>query len=417
MNDKPMRKRRILLLLIFLLAVALRVAWALAQPPDLNYPDSVGYDMVARNFLATGDLVQGESTKISRVPVYPLYLSACYKLFGEGNYVFPRVIQAVLGSVLCLVVYELARPLLGARVALLAALGAAVYPFFIFYSALLLTETFFTLALAIFLWLILSLERLPDQPLLAKAAVAGLLAGATVLLKPSFLLFLPFLAALWLLVSKRPARALGALLAIALCTAFVMTPWVVRNWTLTERFVPTTLTVGISLYEGVHPMADGGPSMDRMPREVYGVSEYEQDRLYRQLAVDIIRTEPRRILTLAGVKFLRFWNVVPNSPAHQDFKYRLLSVASLVPILCFACIGVVKAPLPVGQRLLLLSPAIYFTLLHMLFVSSIRYRDPVMPFVIIFAAGGLLMLLGARPQDDLALEARERDLARAGDPG
>ena len=388
--------------MIVVLAAVLRVGWALKQPPELHYPDAIGYDMIARNFLDTGDLVQGASTRISRMPLYPLYLSACYRLVGEHNYAVPRVVQALLGSVLCVLVFAIGRMLFDPRTGLLAASVVAVYPFFVLFAGLLLTETFFTLALTLFLYLLLRLERERSGPLLATAAVAGVVAGLAVLLKPSFLLFLPFVSLVWLVVAARPARTLASIGIISLSTAVIMTPWIVRNWTITDRFVPTTLMVGISLYEGVHEQADGGPSMDSMRREVYGVDEYEQNRRYTDLAIDIIGKEPARILSLARTKFFRFWNLIPNSPDHQQFIYRFVSISFLVPILCFALVGFVKAPLPSGQRILLLSPAAYFTLLHMIFVSSIRYRVPVMPPIILLAAVGFLTVLGRRPQRDPA---------------
>jgi len=388
------------LLLIVILAAVLRVGWALRQPAKLHYPDAKSYDMIARNFIDTGELVQGSSTRISRMPLYPLYLSACYRLLGERYHVVARVVQALLGSLLCVLVFSFGKALFDQRTGLLAALVIAVYPFFVLFSGLLLTETFFILALSLFLYLLLWLERNRSEPLLATAAVAGVVAGLAVLLKPSFLLFLPFVSLLWLTLAYRPARALAAIGVIALITAAIMIPWIVRNWTITERFVPTTLMVGKSLYEGVYEQADGGPCMDKMPREVYGVSEYEQNRLYLKMAFNVIKENPSRILALARVKFFRFWNLIPNSLDHQKLIYRLVSVSFLVPILCFAVFGFIRAPLPLGQRLLLVSPAIYFTLLHMLFVSSIRYRVPVMPPIILLASVGFLALLGTRPQQD-----------------
>ena len=48
---------------------------------------------------------------------------------------------------------------------------------------------------------------------------------------------------------------------------------------------------------------------------------------------------------------------------------------------------------------LLLSPAIYFTLLHVIFVGSIRYRLPAMPLLFLFAAAAITSLAGIRRQE------------------
>jgi len=361
------------LLVILAVALALRLGWVLTRPAQLHYPDSIGYSMIADNILDGRGVVQSDFTQIARVPTYPLFLSACYRVFGRDNYRAARVVQAVLGTLLCLVVYALAAHIFNRRVGWVAAAICAVYPFFVYYSGLLLTETLFALALTVFMLLVITIEQGEWESTFTAGAVAGVLAGVTVLLKASFLMFLPFLGVVWLLVSRRPTRALAAIVVIVLCTGIIMCPWVVRNWTLTERFVPTTLTVGISLWEGVHPGADGGPAMDRLPARVYGLSEYDENQAYLKMARQAIGKDPGRILALAGKKFIRFWNIIPNSPDHQKLIYRVISIFSVVPLLCFAVVGLVGAPTPRGERLLLVCPAIYFTLLHMLFVSSRRY--------------------------------------------
>ena len=160
----------------------------------------------------------------------------------------------------------------------------------------------------------------------------------------------------------------------------------------------TTLKVGESLYEAVGPNATGGPNKENTvwPQEANRLfdNEYARNRLLLDRSLTYMRNDPARMVRLAGEKFLRTWSIVPNFEGARTWGYRVISIASYVPVMLLAFIGLFAAA---GRRprevVWLLTPVVIVTLMHMVFVGSVRYRFAVMPLVIIFAGVGLWCLL------------------------
>ena len=178
----------------------------------------------------------------------------------------------------------------------------------------------------------------------------------------------------------------------------MMLPWWVRNYRVTGHFVPTTLQVGASLYDGWNPQATGASDMRFVPEFETAQRnsdadtrrrgfEYRLDRRFRQAAWDWAWANPGRVVQLAGIKFLRIWNFWPNEPSFAAWPVRLAVLVTYLPLMLLAALGC-------GGRagwpgVLCWLPAVYFTLLHTIFVGSIRYRQPAMLGLIVLAAGYL----------------------------
>ena len=361
------------------------------------FPDALEYLKVTKNILLGRGLMVDEASRIGRMPGYPVFLALVQSVCGE-SLLAVRLVQAVVGTGVVWLVWLLAREVYGERQACLAAAVAAVYPYFVLFTPLVLAETVF---MALFLWGALCLKLAYSHGRWVSAVLAGVFLGLATLVRASLLPFVLLAAAVWVVLGRLERGAFGRAAALLVAFGLVMAPWVVRNYYASGgHVVPTTLRAGPSLYEALNPEADGGPMMDRIDwgDGTEGLSEYEQNRLWRARAVAFVRGSPAKALALAGRKLVRFWNVVPNYP---PFRVPLLCVVVGVPyvaVMLLAAVGLVRSWRRGDVNLILLLPVVYYALLHMVFVGSVRYRVPVMPLVIIIAAHGLVALMRHRFQ-------------------
>jgi len=117
--------------------------------------------------------------------------------------------------------------------------------------------------------------------------------------------------------------------------------------------------------------------------------ELERDRRFRERAIAYIRAEPVQFLRNAGRKFVRYWNVIPNHEAYRQGAYPWIIGASYGPVLVLALLGAWMYRARWRTLLPVYAVIAYLTLLHVVTIASVRYRMPLEPFLIVFAAGAL----------------------------
>ena len=328
-----------------------------------------------------------------RTPGYPLFLAACQAAFGPR--VLPvRLVQAALGAgCVWLVAVLAARALPGDRkaVPLVAALLAAFDPYLIANSAFVLSE-------AVFLPLMLAAQCAlaacwgsTARNGVGWAVVAGLASGAAVMVRPSWALFLPAALGAWVVLAGRGRRlpaARGAAVA-ALAAALVMAPWWARNARLYGRFVPTALWTGASLYDGLNPLATGDSDMRFLASdEFWPLDEETQDAVLRDRALAFARENPGRVFWLACVKAARFWSPWPNAEGFRSPWVAAACAAVSLPVFALTAAGAWACRRDARALALLGLPLAYTFALHLVFVSSMRYRVPVAAPALGFAAVG-----------------------------
>ena len=168
-------------------------------------------------------------------------------------------------------------------------------------------------------------------------------------------------------------------------------PWWVRNARIHGRFVAATTECGYTLWVTNNERADGSGHcfLPRPPGEFDGLTESEIDRLFWRKGVAYIRAHPAHFVRLAGAKFVRFWRPWPHTD-EVGAAVAVVGGVSFVPLLLLALWGLARSRAQWRPVLLFVLLFGYYTALHMVFMAITRYRVPMMPYVIVLAAWGMV---------------------------
>ena len=222
--------------------------WMLRHFFEVN-GDSLVYGGIAKNLLLHGryalTLANGQTfSTLIRLPGYPLFLAASFKLFGIENYAAVGWIQIALELAGCLLLADfarrIARPSAGQSAFHAALWLAALCPFTAVYTANPLTEgpTLFAIALA--LW---SAQSFRQSPRWAAALTFTFAVVFAALLRPDGALVAFALAPAVLVAVFRTGpeqRAKVTRIAVA-CVLLALAPfvvWTARNWRVFHLIQP-----------------------------------------------------------------------------------------------------------------------------------------------------------------------------------
>lgn len=339
-----------------------------------------------------------------RAPGYPLFLAAVRALAGDST-LAARLAQAAICATTAPMMMRLVGFLLpgdtkrvsGRSAATWAGLIAALEPWSVGLSALLLSDALFVPLMVGGLLLIVSAAA-SARGRIVSALSAGAVTGATILVRPSWALFpaIAMVGSICCAAKGARLKATRRALLVAFGIVVVMAPWWYRNGVLYGRFVPTVLWFGASLYDGLNPDADGASDMAFLADPRYReLDEGSQDRVLRDDALAFARANPGRAVWLAAVKLGRFWSPWPNADELRSPALRAASALITVPIYLLILLGVWFSRRDIWLLVILLGPLVYFALIHAVFVGSIRYRIPAMAPAFGLAGIGMASLVGA----------------------
>lgn len=389
------RHRYLLLPAVVVLGIALRVLAMLGfeHAPE---SDELAYQSMALALLHGRDMVDNMGNYAMYNVGYSLFvLAPAWAVFGDSVWV-ARLANLALGGVSMLLCYRLAQEAGAGRLGRLVAVTAwALYLPASVYGVYLAKEN---LMIPLVLGLQCCVLRLLQKPALKWALGCGLVLGLLALTGNAALSLSVCVVLALSLASLAGPRRFGWGLSVVLVTALVVTPWLLRNVRLLGAPVLNT-NGGFNFYTGNNPAATGWyMSIAQTPRGVSWnslrqIGEVQASEVLMQDALDWVAQHPARFLALAAKKALYFW--MPPVHAGRDrgsgieTLVRVLWALQYCALVALALGGLAFRPLqpwrsrPTGVLWLALAS---YTLVHMLFFVSFRYREAVMPLLVVLAA-------------------------------
>lgn len=404
MTSRFSRSFLVATLLILALSAGVRIIAAqfwesrLPEGQRFGWGDSDSYWTLGES-IYEGRPYQYGGARIFRTPGYPVLIAGAFAIWGgEPPVWFVRAIGIVVGTLTVAATMALASRFFAQPVVLGSGLVAALLPDAAGMSVFILSEVLFCLFMTMQLWALVVAQQVTcRRRVLLYSTLAGGFAAAAILTRPSWLLFPLFAIVVGLATIPRRRKTLlmhGTALVVMVLS---LAPWWVRNYSVSGRFVPTTLQVGASLYDGWRPGADGSSDMQFVaPMSAQFRAEHPQlagapeeeaefDRYLLDAAIDWAAKNPAEAARLALMKFARMWSPLPNAQEMRNPAIQFGMLATYVPLMVGAA-GGAWTFLRRGRDLIwLVAPSVYFSLLHLVFVSSIRYRGPVLPLLGILA--------------------------------
>lgn len=352
-----------------------------------------------------------------QAPLYPFFLGAIYVVFGP-NPIVAKLVQILLSVASCWLIYHLARRVFDRSKAVVALALASIYGMFLFFANELVVVTLFTFLVLAALSILIEASVRDSLLWWVGAGLAFGFAGIT----RGTILPLAAVVPLWLIGARRQEFGLARLVKEAALFSVgvlvVVAPVTIHNYHADGSFVLVASNDGVNFFIGNNPDSDGmtaavvgtrgdhvGGKEDqiRIAREGLGnprATAGEVSKFWYGEGLQFIRKDPWAAMRLAARKVLVLINayevgnnrVIEFTARHSRiFRWGTIGFWLILPL---AVAGMI---LGTGRRpqvmLLYAFVSLYAAILVVFFITS-RYRLPVVPVLIIFAAVAICEWVG-----------------------
>lgn len=359
--------------------------------------DQVSYDTLAQRVLAG----QGFSFPTNWYPftpaneptahwsyLYTLYLAGVYAVVGHHPLI-ARLIQVLLSGLNIWFAYRIGRRLFGEWAGITAAALTAVYAYFIFFNATLMTQTFYILAVLAAIELTLELV---DNPTRRGWILLGVTIGIGALVRQTLLIFAPLLF-LWIILNKWQQVRWGDVFLSLIAIGLFILPWTAYNYLTFHDFLLLNSNGGYWFYSSNHPAQ--GTTFDQnfaapLPEYLKGLGEPAEDRaLYRE-GLGFIVADPTRFLLLSLSRVQVYFWIAPSE--QSTFLSNLGRIGSFTLYLPFMLYGIWLSLRTWRVCMPLYLYVAFDTMLSLTTWAAPRYRLPSDAIMMVFAGMAVITL-------------------------
>jgi 4-amino-4-deoxy-L-arabinose transferase-like glycosyltransferase len=409
-------------LLIFTLTIFIQIIFALIFPRPLFILDAEEYHIYATNILEGRRLEvfpDGRPLHPLRPPLYSVFITLVYFIFGQHRIAVYGV-QIFLTGLTSIIIYKISLQIFNdTKSAQFASILYAFHLPTLINTAIYYPEILFTFTLILFVY---TINRAFKKPTIWIFILTGFLIGLTTLVKP-VVQFLPILIlpGLYFYLKEKRWKAFYYVAILIAAYLITMSPWIIRNYKVYNTFVFCDTTGGINLYtsnfslelppeftENSGPIPPMTEEIKKMAMDE-SISWPQKDKIYYKEAFKMIARHPFKMVRHSLMRIFNFYtdlklrNLLYNIGYQPD---RLLSVktnnliiyiSALLNIILvsFAILSMVskKNRANLKEYIPLILLIAYFTGIHALSNSFIRYSVAIFPYILIFAGRSISLSL------------------------
>ena len=402
--EKQEAIKKTTLFAVFFLALVVRLIHngSMMASPLYDFPlgGHVPYLVFAQK-IANGNLFPFDAPFSINSPLYPYILAFLYRIVGVENFFLVRICGVLADSLTCVFIVMLAFRHFGFLAGIISGMVAAFYGPMVFYASE-LTPVPYTLFL-----ITLSILFLDRGKGIWDCVLSGIFMGLAVGTRPNLVVLGVLLMTAPFLLKRKIAWFQSALFGIGVIAMIL--PITIANYTVSGKFILLTGSAGHNFYIGHNPQSTAGYSLpaafdgdifknmknlaQKAENRVF--EDHEVSPYYMKKAFLHIFSSPSKELSLLWQRFLASVNdheatTYANYYYQEEISPVLDHCMGFGLLFSIAVMGMLQAR---RQGILLFLPVLASFLTIFLFFYIARLRMPMVPFLIVFAGGGVSFVI------------------------
>lgn len=251
-----------------------------------------------------------------KLPVYPLFLSAIIYLFPKNAFESIIIIQHIIYFFIPILFILIARLFNAEKIGILTGFIFLFSPAYFFYSNIIEVTNVFIPVLLIWIYFYLKIylkNYKTNYIYILFSLITAILFLTQIVVVPISILLI-----IYLLISKK--LNFKNWISIVVFSSVFYSPWVIRNYIVFDRFIPTKTPVWQNIYlsytSSVNILDDVKLISDKNSEEIFRlrrhVSEFEMEKIYKRETLKVLDGKQNIVFLKMAQNVMLLWYVPPR---------------------------------------------------------------------------------------------------------